>query len=581
MPPQTSSSSSGSSRPSVNSSTKTVSSRSSAPDVPVQNTKPTQKEHNTRGKAQGTKRKARETSTDPTVLPATKKPGKANAKEKPKNKKPAAKGHNKKAAENTNTNPPKDVYSSEPSSPEPEGYSGSPWDPTERKKLNVDDLDLEISYVGKYRLPEANKTRPPRQPRWKAPRNKPVTDVSRLPAGWNDMEPDLDPDDLENQIIRCKERIKDGILPYIFEQRLKEFEQAMNRRRYVFQLAIIHRKMGECEPQGLSWPVIQRLDCLKIIAKSLQSKGDPREQLPNVQSIMSAYRTRQIDWCGLVTYWSQGQQLCEPRPFDWDEFEAINLKYKGHKSFWVEGIMDPGPQLQLPNMKIPMGGHGRHFPYFYRVGLRFPGCGFWTRREYVYDTGSDCMDIYEADVAAIMGPYVPDVPILGETAIQSSNGQYSVRSIFEIEVTILNEDLNRLSPWFRVQCAVKPGMWDPDKGIRCDGPWLRHALYTGTAPDASKNLHFSTSRRSLRLPTASNQDRTVPRTLNTVAPHPGEEKVLYPLPPYEQRSENEALPTYGQALIPASKWWPDPEIGIDSREVVMRDANDDPSAKNP
>lgn len=154
-----------------------------------------QKEHKTRGKAQGTKRKTMESSTDPTVLPATKKPAKANAKKNVKSKKPAAKARTGKAAKtNKATSPFKDVYSSEPSSSEPEGYSGSPSDPTERKKLNVDDLDLEVSYVGKYQLPEGRTARPPRQPRWKAPRNKPLTDASRLPAGWNDEEPDLDPE---------------------------------------------------------------------------------------------------------------------------------------------------------------------------------------------------------------------------------------------------------------------------------------------------------------------------------------------------------------------------------------------------
>ncbi|KAJ5983909.1 hypothetical protein N7481_006008, partial [Penicillium waksmanii] len=41
---------------------------------------------------------------------------------------------------------------------------------------------------------------------------------------------------------------------------------------------------------------------------------------------------------GLVTCWSKGVKLSEPRPFDWDEFEAINRKHDGHEAFWVERL---------------------------------------------------------------------------------------------------------------------------------------------------------------------------------------------------------------------------------------------------
>lgn len=54
---------------------------------------------------------------------------------------------------------------------------------------------------------------------------------------------------------------------------------------------------------------------------------------------MDAYRSKSLPWAiGLVTYWAKGKQLCQPRPFDWDEFEAINTANEDHKSFWVEGV---------------------------------------------------------------------------------------------------------------------------------------------------------------------------------------------------------------------------------------------------
>lgn len=70
--------------------------------------------------------------------------------------------------------------------------------------------------------------------------------------------------------------------------------------------------------------------------------SDKDKQLPNIKSIMYAYENHHLDWTpGLVTYWSKGQPLCAPRPFDWDEFEAINKANDGHKSFLVEGVSIP------------------------------------------------------------------------------------------------------------------------------------------------------------------------------------------------------------------------------------------------
>lgn len=84
----------------------------------------------------------------------------------------------------------------------------------------------------------------------------------------------------------------------------------------------------------------ERLDGLKTIQAGLEKEGDRYNQIPNIQAIIAAYRSRKLDWnvTGMVTYWSKGTQLCQPRPFDWDEFEAINSKHEGHSSFWTEGV---------------------------------------------------------------------------------------------------------------------------------------------------------------------------------------------------------------------------------------------------
>lgn len=71
----------------------------------------------------------------------------------------------------------------------------------------------------------------------------------------------------------------------------------------------------------------------------ISRKGDKYEQLPNLKAILKAYREGTLKaWPGLVTYWSDGKQLCQPRPFDWAECEAINRANEGTKAFFTEPV---------------------------------------------------------------------------------------------------------------------------------------------------------------------------------------------------------------------------------------------------
>lgn len=133
--------------------------------------------------------------------------------------------------------------------------------------------------------------------------------------------------DIDGQIERCHVRIKEGIMPSLFERRLQIYTESKERRN----------KMIESEPEGLSWEVYQRLDCLKSMKQDFEEKGDPKKQLPNVEGLMEAYRSGKLTWTqGLITYWSNGTQLCEPKVFDGDECEKIGRAHG--KNFWVEGV---------------------------------------------------------------------------------------------------------------------------------------------------------------------------------------------------------------------------------------------------
>lgn len=96
--------------------------------------------------------------------------------------------------------------------------------------------------------------------------------------------------------------------------------------------------MSKDEPPDLSEEVYHRIKTLRTIQRQIQN-ADKSEQLPNIKAILQAYRDEELQWNpGLITYWSRGVKLCEPRPFRWDEFEAINAAHGGHKSFWTEGV---------------------------------------------------------------------------------------------------------------------------------------------------------------------------------------------------------------------------------------------------
>lgn len=103
--------------------------------------------------------------------------------------------------------------------------------------------------------------------------------------------------------------------------------------------------MIECEKfpqsQELDQDVIERLHELEAMKKDLNSTRGPLKQVRNINAILEAYRSKKLIWApGSVTYWSNGVQICEPRAFDWDEFETINSKHQKDGTFWTEGVRD-------------------------------------------------------------------------------------------------------------------------------------------------------------------------------------------------------------------------------------------------
>ncbi|KAJ5548316.1 hypothetical protein N7513_005550 [Penicillium frequentans] len=329
----------------------------------------------------------------------------------------------------------------------------------EKKKSKTFSIqNLDLAQVFDPPAPPEEEPKPPRQERWTHRGDGPLLDPSALPKGWNMDEPDLDPDDIDAQIARCEERIEDNIMTFAFEEKLKDYTL---RKQYIeYEILALFENLG--------WLIRDR----EIAQDEPEGLG-----IRNIRAILKAYREGNLDLNGLITYWSHGDRLCQPRPFNWEEFDAINDAHEGHVGFWVEG---------------------------YNMAFRVPNYPWWTELEMLYDTGSQATIIFEGDVRRIMGPFGPPdqapIKIIATQQLAGLGGDITCQMI-ALEVTVLDAKRNRLTPWVRVPVGLQPGNYNPAKHqIRCDGPFLSRHLYTASAPNEAGKLHIGTNPASLRLP---------------------------------------------------------------------------------
>ncbi|CAI7598174.1 unnamed protein product [Penicillium crustosum] len=390
-------------------------------------------------------------------------------------------------------------------------------------------LDLNKSYEGKITPP----VRPKRQPRWQQPAANPIIRIENTPNGWNDKEPDLDPDDLVAQIARCRERISDNIMTRTFHHRLRDLLQKQQSRDAMMAL----------EPAGLSWAVVLRLQTLQGSLAWLQSENDKYELVANVTNIMAAYRSGQLRWNpGLVTYWSRGAQLCHPRPFRWDEFKIINAQYAGHTGFWVEGLQGPGPGDQMAEwIATPMPGYGQ-FAAYMTIAVQLPDStivpsgafnpvqpSLPSFLDFMDDTGSCTMQINKSDMDDLivdnrdpLGNDPPLPPLLGCMPILVANGSVSNLICRQFEVNMYDSvAVDFLSVlWHPVQVLIYDDT-NVQAHTRLNGPWPRHRMYSASAPDGSSYSYFGdVHTRFLNVPTVGPVQMTSALPDNALDPVP-------------------------------------------------------------
>ncbi|KAJ5531981.1 hypothetical protein N7494_008533 [Penicillium frequentans] len=198
---------------------------------------------------------------------------------------------------------------------------------------NFKDLDLDTSYVGKLPNPD-QPTRPDRQ-QWEYIEEEIA--AGKLPAGWNYEDPDIDQNDIDAQIKRCYERIEENIMPHIFKDKLEEYKKRKVKKQKLIE-----------ESPGLDWIVIQRIETLKEIDKWLEEGGDKSKLRGNVKAVTDAYKAKKLEWTpGLVTYWSKGVQVSQPRPWVIEENATIAMHFGGNEDFWVEECQAESEQVLL------------------------------------------------------------------------------------------------------------------------------------------------------------------------------------------------------------------------------------------
>ncbi|CAG8230998.1 unnamed protein product [Penicillium salamii] len=305
----------------------------------------------------------------------------------------------------------------------------------------------------------APRARPPRQQRWKNPNKKPITEWANAPKGWNPSEPDLDDRDIDAQIERCYERIKDNILPDLFQKRLD---------RYLGYRAA-RQKIEDAAPKGHDFEVAQRLHHLSGIQNMLQTEGDPDGQLPNVRALLKAFRAGELKVeRGMVTYWSNGVRLNEPTKFNRELHERMLRENDSTHSFWVEGFdiyltTDSEPE-DLESVKLTV----------------------------IHDTGADLMGIPEDQYKEL--EKMPKKPtVYGYSMMQAAGGMTFYSKVVEVELIMPVPFLNDtwMCPWIKCPAAVvqnQEGSSVP--GMALSGPFPRFQFYTATCPDGLGLLYL-------------------------------------------------------------------------------------------
>ncbi|OQE19176.1 hypothetical protein PENSTE_c016G03879, partial [Penicillium steckii] len=147
---------------------------------------------------------------------------------------------------------------------------------------------------------------------------------------------------------------------------------------------------------------------------------------------------------------------------------------------------------------------------------------------FLEDTGSQIMCIFNNDMLNLMGGDVqfstaPFKHIMGYQSFGTASGRQFVAKIIAVQVNMMgfNEFGNSvlMTDWTTIGCAVFDQNEQAPNGPRnrLNGPWLRKALYTGTAPTLFPSLFVGLNKGDLTagdmLPAIRSSQRAAPEFL--------------------------------------------------------------------
>lgn len=113
------------------------------------------------------------------------------------------------------------------------------------------------------------------------------------------------------------------------------------------------------------------------------------------------------------------------------------------------------------------------------------------------------MTMFQSDLSVLLGPFSIGlghrVPVVGLARMVTANGEVT-RSVIEVEVTLLDDNRQRMFAWTRTFCNLVPGAWAPGEAPRLDGPIVLDSLYVASVPNGIPEVYVSTTRHELPLP---------------------------------------------------------------------------------
>jgi hypothetical protein len=115
--------------------------------------------------------------------------------------------------------------------------------------------------------------------------------------------------------------------------------------------------------------------------------------------------------------------------------------------------------------------------------------------DFLHDTGSTYMSLFNGDVQLLQlggGQLLHFPPI----QVMAANNTHWVNCI-QVQVSITANIGNEIIPWRTITAIVYPGNWTSNGPSQMSGMFLRHNLFTATAPDGQGNPIISTRKTGI------------------------------------------------------------------------------------